>query len=110
MAICAYCKRQETQTYENAVPICLACATDKAVERAATAYGKTDRAGGNRDPFLDEFLTAYLEATDRYTALVDELSRLADGSHHAAFLVCHERVKTLRAEVEETRSAMTKNR
>ena len=35
MARCAYCKTQETQTYENDVPICIACATDKDVERAA---------------------------------------------------------------------------
>jgi hypothetical protein len=30
MAICAYCKTQETETFENGVPICLACSTDKA--------------------------------------------------------------------------------
>ena len=39
MAKCAYCKKQETQTYENGVPICIACATDKAVERAASVNG-----------------------------------------------------------------------
>ena len=62
------------------------------------------------DSFAEELLSAYLEATDRYTALVDELSRVADGSHHAAFLVCHERVRRLRAKVEEAHSAMTKHR
>ena len=62
------------------------------------------------DAFADEFLTAYLEATDHYTNAVDGLSRLADGGHHAEFLISHERVKTLRAEVEEARAAMTKQR
>ena len=37
MATCAHCKKQETELYENGVPICIACATDKAVERASTA-------------------------------------------------------------------------
>ena len=69
-----------------------------------------DRSNSMPDAFADQSLTAYLDAVDRYTNSVDELSRLADGNRHAAFLVCHERVKTLRAEVEETRSAMTKNR
>ena len=33
MAKCAYCKTQETEMYEkNGVPICLACATDKAAK------------------------------------------------------------------------------
>jgi hypothetical protein len=30
MANCAQCKNEETQMYESGVPICLACATDKA--------------------------------------------------------------------------------
>ena len=32
MAICAHCKTQETQLYENGVPLCLACATDVAAK------------------------------------------------------------------------------
>ena len=39
MATCAHCKHQETELYEHGVPICIACATDKAVERASTANG-----------------------------------------------------------------------
>jgi len=35
MARCARCKKQETQTYDNGLPICIACATDIDVERAA---------------------------------------------------------------------------
>jgi len=35
MAQCAHCKKQETQTYDNGVPICIACKTNKDVERAA---------------------------------------------------------------------------
>ena len=26
MAVCAHCKKQETELYENGVPICIACA------------------------------------------------------------------------------------
>src|SRR5450432_3332162 len=49
MATCAHCKTQETGMYESGVPICLACATDKAakikpVERGA-AYGTMDGTG-----------------------------------------------------------------
>ena len=46
MATCFQCKTQETNMYQNGVPICLACATDKAANitrmpaRAATANGK----------------------------------------------------------------------
>ena len=43
MARCAHCKTQETQTYENEVPICIACATDKDVERAANRSGQDGR-------------------------------------------------------------------
>ena len=61
------------------------------------------------DHFGDEFLTVYLEASDRYTDSVDQMSELA-GANHAAFLVSHERVKRLRVEVEDARSAMEKHR
>ena len=51
MAICAQCKTQETELYENGVPLCIACATDKAAkinrEERATAHSARDGAGGN---------------------------------------------------------------
>ena len=52
MALCAQCKTQETQTYENGLPICLACATDKAakiepVKRATSILGTTATTGRN---------------------------------------------------------------
>ena len=51
MAQCAHCNTQETQMYENGVPICLACATDKAANikhfEPSTAYGTMDGTGGN---------------------------------------------------------------
>ncbi len=48
MAQCAQCKTQETQVYDNEVPICLACATDKAanINRSA-GYGTMDGTGSN---------------------------------------------------------------
>jgi hypothetical protein len=51
MENCAQCKTQETQMYQNGVPICLACATDKAakidpIERVPT-YGATDGTGSS---------------------------------------------------------------
>lgn len=49
MAICAHCRTQETQMYENGIPVCLACATDIAAKIApaerATAYGTMDGTG-----------------------------------------------------------------
>ena len=51
MAICALCKTQETELYDSGVPICLACATDKAAkirrDERATAHSARDGAGGN---------------------------------------------------------------
>ena len=47
MAICARCNTQETQLYENGLPICLACATDKAVEQASAANGTVKRTPKN---------------------------------------------------------------
>ena len=43
MPKCAYCKTQETELYENGAPICIACATDKAVERASAANGSSHK-------------------------------------------------------------------
>jgi hypothetical protein len=51
MAQCAQCETQETNLYENGVPICLACATDKAAgirrEHRSNGNGTTDRKGDN---------------------------------------------------------------
>ena len=57
MATCAHCKTQETELYENGTPICLACATDKAADRAAATNGTShnpDRETG----ILQEMLRA----------------------------------------------------
>ena len=43
MAKCVHCKTQETEMYEKGVPICLACATDKAVQRAAAGNGTSHK-------------------------------------------------------------------
>jgi hypothetical protein len=59
---------------------------------------------------VDESFIAYLEAADRYTNSVDQLSRLAGSNQHAAFLVSHERVKRQQAEVKQAHSALTKRR
>jgi hypothetical protein len=44
MATCAHCKTQETDLFDNGVPICIACATNKDAKakpmERATAYGK----------------------------------------------------------------------
>jgi hypothetical protein len=49
MAICAQCETQETNLYENGIPICLACATDKAAgvrrEHRPNGPGTTDGTG-----------------------------------------------------------------
>ena len=45
MATCAHCTKQETELYENGVPICIACATDRAVQRAAAPNGTGHSAG-----------------------------------------------------------------
>jgi len=42
MALCAHCKKQETRTYDNGTPICIACATDKDVGRAAADRSRQD--------------------------------------------------------------------
>ena len=55
MALCAQCKTQETQMYENGLPICLACATDKDVERADAATKRDERR--NQEPGLVALLT-----------------------------------------------------
>ena len=62
-----------------------------------------------RDPFADEFLVAYLQAADRYTDSVTEMSRLANGLDRAAFLLSYERARTLVVEAEEARSALIKH-
>jgi hypothetical protein len=37
MAICAHCKIQETQLYENGVPVCIACAQGPSIKRKSCA-------------------------------------------------------------------------
>lgn len=58
----------------------------------------------------DKFLTAYVEAVDRYTNAVDAMCRLANGMNHAAFVISRQRVKEAMAEVAHARAAMRGNR
>ena len=52
---------------------------------------------------------AYLEAADRYTDSVTEMSRLANGLDRAAFLLSYERARTLVVEAEEARSVLRRS-
>lgn len=44
MAICAHCKTQETQLFENGVPVCIACAQGPSIQRKPYASEREIRA------------------------------------------------------------------
>ena len=63
-----------------------------------------------RDPFLEGFLTAYFDASDRYNHAVDEMSQLAGKGEHRKFALVAARVRELAVLTEEAYSALLKRR
>ena len=109
MAKCAHCKKQETQMYEKGVPLCIACATDKAVERA---NGTSHKSPTNQKPVTEREIGAnLLQGMLSAVSLNDEAANEFDHAVSQARTAAHhpdgaQRIKDASRKLSVTREEM----
>ena len=112
MAKCAHCITQETELYENGTPICLACATDKDVQRVTT-NGTSHKPLTNHKPPATEreigasLLQSMLSAVSRNDEAANEfdhaVSQARTGAHHQDGA---QRIRDASSKLSQTREEM----